>query len=449
MKRIIQIPLLTSLLVIPMSAYAENFSQIYQQALNFDPQTKSAHFQALSAQTTIRQAKASLYPSLQFNAGYSRNDYKYNPKYGNKKIEQGIYTEGLQLNQNIYDPKVYANIKVQESKSQLSQFRYQYQVLSLAQDTLQAYLNLMNSQQKIQLLQSEVKLDQSKLKKIQKQVQLNLSSQVDILHAQIQLDHSQIALKKQSNLYKTNRIKLKKFIGDRRIHLATILFDDKVLQKIQVMRTYIKQKLSQINKNPQIQYAQESIVSAQAQIQQAQSDYWPKINLTASYNRYDTNTPNTQYSYEHTQTLGVNLSMPLYSGGQTNAQVDGAQLQKKAAEQDLKKTQNDLKSQSKEELAHFENTASLVPMYLQTIQASKRYLQATQRQYQKGLVSLIEVNDAQSKLYQAQYQYIDNMTQLIQSYITLLVITNQIQGLKLADALLIQAPPHKTPLNTP
>jgi len=439
MKRMIQISLLTPLLFMQATASAESFSQIYQQALNFDPQTKSAQLQAQSVQTTIRQAKARLYPAIQLSAGYSQNRYEYNPKYADKKLEQGLYSVGVQINQSLYDPRVYANIKVQKSKSQLSQLQYQYQALTLAQDTLQAYLELIRSQEKIKLLQSYVTLNQSKLQKVQKQYKLHLSSQIEVLQAQVDLDNAQIELKKQKNLHQTNLVKLRKFIGDVPVHTAQMTLEDpKVLQKVQAMQAYIEQQANQTDNNPQIQYAQASVVSAQAQIQQAKSDYWPKINLTASYNHYATDTPNNQNSYDNTSSLGLNLMVPLYSGGQTNAQVEGAQLLKKAAQQDLLNAKNNLQVQWKEAKASFDNAVNLLPMYLHAVQASKLYLQAQQKKYQKGLASLIEVNDAINKLYQTQFKYIDNMASLTQSYITLLVVANQIQGLRLADTLLIE-----------
>ncbi len=435
MKRITLSFMTLTLFCSSQIVWAQSFSEIYQQALTFEPKTRSAQYQAQSAKTRIRQAQAGLYPTVQFSANYSRNRYEYNPKYANKKMEQGLYSFTLQVNQNLYDPRVNAGIQVEKARSQIRQWQYKSQALGLAQDALQAYLEVIRSQQKIKLLQTFVDLNQSKLQKAEKQYALHLSSKVDVLQAQVDLDNAQIDLKKQKGIHQTNLVKLRKYIGETPLHLPRIA-NHNVLKTVKAMQAFIEHQAQDIQTNPQIQYAKANITSAQAQIQQAKSDYWPKTNLTASYSHYSTDTPNNENSYDNVSRVGINLTLPIYSGGQTSAQVDGAQLLKKSAQADLKNAQNTLKAQWSEAKTTFDSAVNMLPMTLHAQQAAQLYLTAQQTKFQKGLASMIDVNDALNKLQQTQFKYIDNMTNLTQAYITLLVTTNQIQGLKLADKIL-------------
>lgn len=73
--------------------------------------------------------------------------------------------------------------------------------------------------------------------------------------------------------------------------------------------------------NPEIQAQRYSVTYSQSEVERYRAGHYPRLDLVASHSRSTSESP-VSYNYQlNTTAVGIQLSMPLYSGGSVNAQT--------------------------------------------------------------------------------------------------------------------------------
>jgi len=412
------------------------FSRAYELALQNDHALKSAQYQVESGAEKVNQVKASLYPQVDFSAYYSKAEYKYNPDFGGNMVRQGLYSYGLSLSQTLYNPVLFANIKVQKIQQSIYKEKLSLQKIALAQKTFQAYLELLKSNNKVELLQSYKRVQESKLKEARKKYTMNLVSRVDMLQAKVDFESIEIDLQKEKKHYKVALLKLKSIIGNKSFELPVIHINDKILENIDNMKNFIVNNKQNFQNNLEIKIAQNGTKLAVKKINQATAEHYPSVDLSANFIRYGTDTPTIDYSYDYTDRVMVTVNIPLFSGWATSSKISEAKLLKKAAVEDLYSAQEKAVVDRDEYFSKFETAIDSLAMYHRAFQSATVYVEAMDESFKHGLKSIIDVNEANSKLYEVKYKYIDNINELVDAYINLLIIMNNFEGMKYLDNIL-------------
>jgi len=186
--------------------------------------------------------------------------------------------------------------------------------------------------------------------------------------------------------------------------------------------------------NLDIQLAQLTIKISKNDLDSSFSQHYPKINFDAVYTKYDSDDKTSDY--ENTQRMVLSLKVPIYQGGYVNSKVTASKLNLKAANEDLKDAQENIQAQYDELLAQLTSSIETVVLYKDTLESTKLYLDSVSLGYQNGLKSIIDLNDASYKLHEVEYKYIENLYTMMDSYIGLLILTNNFDKLELLNNLL-------------
>lgn len=167
---------------------------------------------------------------------------------------------------------------------------------------------------------------------------------------------------------------------------------------------------------------------AKEQISLAETGHLPSLFFTAGYGLADiqnTNSgiPDTDYGEF---TAGINLEVPIYSGGGVTAQTKAAQFAYVESSEALEQT---YRSTVKDVRAFYNNiNASIGALraYQQTVVSAQSALEATEAGYDVGTRTIVDVLDATRRLYDAnrnlsdaRYDYILSVLQLRQAVGTL------------------------------
>jgi outer membrane protein len=412
------------------------FSRAYEFALQNDHALKSASYQTESGKERVNQAQAQLYPQVNFSAYYSKAEYKYNPEYGGKMVRQGLYSYGVSLQQTVYNPALFASIKAQKIQYSIYSTRLSLQKIELAQEVFQAYLELLKSYNKIELLESYSKLQESKLREASKRYHLNLVSKVDMLQTKVDFESTSIDLQREKKHFEVAEVKLKSLIGDVKYELPMIRITKSVLQSIKKMKEFIDAKSENLKNNLEVKQAQLSEDLADKKLSEANAGHLPKVNLNANFVRYGTDTPTVDTSYEYTDKVMLTIDIPIFSGFETSSKIVEAELLKKSAREDFYSAKQKAVVDRDEALSRFNVALESLPMYQKAFASAELYVNAMDESFKHGLKSIVDVNDANSKLYEVKYKYIDNLNELVDSYINLLIVLNNFEGMKYLDDIL-------------
>ena len=118
-------------------------------------------------------------------------------------------------------------------------------------------------------------------------------------------------------------------------------------------------------------------------------------------------------------TLGLELNVPIYSGGATSSKVKQAQYSYVMASQDLEQSFRSIDAQVNNGYNNVQASISSINAYKQAVVSSRSALDAAEASFEVGTRTVVDVLDATRNLYDsenqlanARYDYIINILQL-------------------------------------
>lgn len=413
-----------------LSAEELLFSAAYNLALKNSNQLQSAKYMHLSDKEDIKQEKAALYPQIDLSGYYKKTRYVVNPS--GRKTRQGLFNYTLSLKQSLYNADVYSKIDMQKLRSKYSSTKVEYQSQQLAQDVFKAYLNILRTQNKIAALQSYLTYQESRLDALQKKYAMQLANKMDLLQIKVDYESSKIDLNKEKRLLEVYKVQLEHYTGENDYTVPIVDIQNDISPVLAMMRDTIKSKTDSL----EIKQSKIQLELADKTIKNAFAGHLPSVNFSASYARYSTDTPTVDAPYNNVASAMININIPLFKGGYTSSKVESAKLKYHAAMQELLATKKNVNVTYKEDLANFNAALNSVYMYKEAYASAKLFTEAISEGYKKGLKSIVDVNDAQAKMYNIKYKYIDNLYTMVNAYVGLLVDTNNFDNVRFLDQLL-------------
>ena len=412
-----------------------SFSKAYELAQLNANTVKSSVYQAEAEKEKINQESSKLYPQISFSTNYTKADYAYNPNYARvSNVRQGLFNYTATLQQSIYNADIYSRIAMETSRSKLYEINSDIKKQELAQSVFKVYLDVLKSHNKIKAYESYIEYNKSKLDVLTQQYDMHLANKMDLLQMRVDYNTLVIGLNKEKKLLKVNELKLTQLIGDIEYELPTLESSKKTLDGIEVMKESIVSS-DDFEKNLKVLQAQVSLQLSKEQITNASDGHMPRLDLQASASKYNTDDPTMSTPYDNVQQAMLVLNIPIYEGGLVSSMVASSELLSKAAKEDLINAKKEVQVQYDQYKANFYSSIESVSMYKDALESAELYVNAIEQGYDHGLKSIVDVNNAKTKLYDVKYKYIDNMYELVDSYIGLLIVTNNFDNIGLLDKI--------------
>ncbi len=410
-------------------------SKAYRYGLSNANHIKSSIYQYKAMQERIKQQESYLYPHINLSASINKTYSK--TKQSNSlyyKAHRRILTKSISLDftQVLYDPAQIKRVEVQRKQTELFFIKTAIIKQNFATDVLKNYLDAIKSKNRLSLLKSYISYYSNLYKLVKQQVKMELATQMDLLDIETKLETVKIQLKKEKELLKSYKKSLTYLTGIKNFYLPSGKIRHVSASLIAKMENSVKYFTAK-NSNLQYQQAKKGIELSQKQIEEARSERWPKITLQANYTK---NFSSSEVVYDHTKSLSLKLTMPLYDGGLISSKIEEAKLNKFAAIEDLKKIEKDLDINYEQELANFKALAESVKMYKKVYKKTQLYYKLAKEGYKQNIKSIVDVYEAKTQLHESKFKYMQNLYDLLTSYVKLLIITNNMDKLYLVDKII-------------
>jgi outer membrane protein TolC len=410
-------------------------------AASSNPDLKSAELEVKKTSQQKVIARSLLLPSL--SIGAQANHYFQVPAFfgfGNNteggKIPYGRFGGEDQLNaavsavQPIYNPLAFPSIqrsRIQEEQSSVASRAKQIAVLSEVKET---YLQVLVLNERIRLKQESINRNKRVLQDSRSLFLQGKGLRVDTLRAYTLMKNLEPDLVKLQFEAETGKLKLKTLIGlDSVTDFA--LVDSLTIPVPEAIPAEEEVYEAVKNNNPEFQ-----LLKIQSQIEKQQqrvaSAYRkPSLSLVGLY-QVQSQTNHLEYNNAHYPTssyVGLQLSMPLFTGFSNHARVKQANLSKDQADLNVRYTQEKLRTSvhqaianQKETLLRLENTS----IVQETAQLSYNIIQY---RYKNGISSRLELTDAELALSTAQSNYLE----AVYDYLTARIALRKLMGIAEAE----------------
>ena len=147
------------------------------------------------------------------------------------------------------------------------------------------------------------------------------------------------------------------------------------------------------------------VEAAAAGVKQAAGRYHPTLDLTLSAQKSDIGYENTQAPTAEIYVASLNLTIPIYSGGQISAQLDEARAQLRVAEANYMGQKRAVRKAINEAFLKTQSAQQRVVASQRSVAAAEKSLEAQQKGFEYGIVASTDVLDATKVLFETKRDY--------------------------------------------
>lgn len=262
---------------------------------------------------------------------------------------------------------------------------------------------------------------------------MNLVNKMDMLQAEIDLNTSKIDLKKETQLLYVFKGKLRYLIGIEDFNLPKINYNNTDFLDKGYIETLISDEKSYLN-NLKVKELIAEKEYAREEISNARSAYIPKLSLDLNYTDY--NSKDISADYENTKKIMFILNIPIYQGGKVSSKVKSAELLYKSSLEELELIEKESELEYSELKTYLFSSLESFKLYKESLYSATLYLKSVEQAFEYGLKSIIDVSDAKIKVNEIKYNYVDSFIAMIDSYIGLLIMTNDLDKIDSIDKVL-------------
>lgn len=447
------LPLAMALAVVPMFAHGEDLFDAYQQAVSHDPVLAQQLAQRNITGEGVPLAWAPLLPHL--SAGLSLTQYNGGGgttmgtgggaagSAGSVSPVAGIghtrrRQESITLTQTVLDFSKYANLSAAKASRDSANAVYRANLDALIVRVTQTYFDVLTSKDQVRFAEANVNALKRQYDQAQQRFKVGLSAITDVQDAKASYDLALANLYVAKNQLNDAREALTQITGQPTQNLE-VLADELPMAPPSPanLGTWVTQ--AKLN-NPQIAAQQFNVEAADHYVTAARDARLPTISANVSYGKtatwYENSFPGRRDP--GSASIGLTLSVPLFSGGAIHANISKSIYQRDSAQAALTQQRRQVVRNTRNYYRSVISGISQVNAAQQAVVSSKSALKATQAGFMVGTQTIVNVLIAQEKLTQSRQQYSLARHQFILNKLLLKQSSGalQVQDLKLVNALL-------------
>lgn len=405
--------LLLSLLTLGLGyglpAYPANLLDMYQLAEQNDQTLKAADQKRMAAQENIPIQRANLLPQIGATAGvsYSRTDVRAGGFPGAPHQIKGAGGNlGLNLNQVIYNRIDNLTLDVADLQAQQADLDYAAAQQNLILRASEAYFAVLKANASLQLSIASQDAFKNQLEQAQKRFEVGLVAVTDVANAQANYDKSNADIITARNALENARAALATIIGEEPPEL-----DD------------VKTNLTTPGPQPQdlgawtdlaakqnlsLNSAEINTRISQQNVEINRAARLPTVNLTGQYGYNSApNQFNGQRNNTLNGTIGLEVSVPLYTGGRINAKSRQAAFQYQQTQNEVENLRRQVQQVTANDYRGVITNISEITAYEQAVESARTSLAATQAGYQVGTRTIVDVLNAQIQVFSAMANFLN------------------------------------------
>ncbi len=369
----------------------------------------------------IKDARASLFPTLSFSTGHnmvnrpyqeqsatvsgteiiSSNDKTtYNGNYG-LNAQWTLWNGGKRLN----------NLKQQKTNRDIAQLSVSETENMLQEQIAQLFIQILYADESIRINKGTLEVSEATYQRGKELFNEGSISKADLaqLEAQVSNDKYQVVSAESSlRNYKLQLKQLLELDGTEEMDLILPQLDNEDVMKLLPSQTDIYQTALAIR--PEIQSGRLSIENAKLGISAAKSGYYPTISLSASSssttNSASTNNWAQQMKYGWNNMIGINLSIPIFDNRQNKSNVQKAKLQYNTSQLELVNKQKELYSTIESLWLDALNAQQQYAAAETKVKSSQTSFEVVSEQFNLGMKNTVELITEKNTLLSAKQELV-------------------------------------------
>jgi outer membrane protein len=438
-----------ALAAMSLPSYGQDLLDAYRDARSNDPVLSQADATRLATGEGVDQARALLLPQIsagmtlsQTNGGNGSTIENPNAPGTFINSSQFGYTRTRsldgQLSQTVFDFSKFANLKAAHSAADAQNELYEAASQDLYVRVATAYFGVLTSEDALTYAKANEDAFRQQYEQSDQRFKVGLSAVTDVYQAKAYYEAAKAQTITAQNTLNDAREALTQITGKPAGDLKK-LRDDLPMQPPSPadQDSWVKQALQT---NPSLLAQKNNVSAAEHDITAARAGHLPTINANVSYDKSASWYQNADIHQDrgHTTTIGLTLSVPIFSGGATQSRVRQSIYQRDAATDAMEAQRRQVVRNTLNYYRSVIAGIAQVQSAKASVDSGQKALEATRAGFEVGtqtmtnvLLAIQTLTSSESSYSQARHQFILNKLLLRQA-----AGTADLQDIETINALL-------------
>ncbi|MFN3809449.1 MAG: TolC family outer membrane protein [Roseateles asaccharophilus] len=409
--RLARLPLALGLLLAGAAAQAQSLQELYEAARAFDASYLAARAQAESAQHRAEQANALARPTL--GLGLSGTHQQADPpsrsatvngqpvQVGGDRVGTTTWQTGLNAKYALYNRANALSIEQARRALGVSQADLEAAEQDLIVRVSQAYFDVLAARDVLAATRANKAANAEQLASAKRNFEVGTATITDTREAQARFDLSTAQELAAENDLRVKRVTLDQIVGRNGVEPKPLALP---VALPAVAPLNVEPWVNQADElHPLVRKARLGLEVAQLETGKARAANGVTVDMTGSLGVSDARGSGAQLPGTTTAaTVGVQMNLPLYTGGYNQNRIKETLSQEEKARNDLDFARRSVAEGTRRAFLGVQSLQAQVKAYEAAEASSKLALEATQLGYKVGVRVNLDVLNAQNQLYSTQ-----------------------------------------------
>jgi TolC family type I secretion outer membrane protein len=397
-------------------AGADNLLDLYREAIVADATFLSVQADTASQHEALPQARAQLLPNLSFSGSRGKNTTEqtseslFGPVTTERDYDSHNYV--LSLRQPLFRPYSIAAYYQARAQAESADAALAGATQDVAVRVGGAYFDALLAQSELDVNKAQQDAYAAQLAYAEKTFAAGYGTRTDIDEARSRLDLAQAQALELKHRLEYLQDALSALVNRPLTPLARLnpLRLELAKPDPERLEDWIQEAETV---NPQLKSLRARVEAAEKEVWKARSGHLPTVDLVAQRSKSESES-NTSIGVEYdTKMVGIQVSIPLFSGGYVNSTVRQALSELEKQRQQLEAVRRDIRLEIRKEFDAATQGVQWVNAYEQAVRSAEQTLFSTKKGFQAGKRNSLDILNAEQSLATAlrdlnrsRYQYI-------------------------------------------
>ena len=384
--------------------------------LNNQPLLKQALEQVNAAEAKIKEQKSYYYPRIDGDLGYIRIGPVPTIEFLGHNFElapANNYNANISISQLVYDfGKRNAFLELSKTYQLSAMDKIKLIKNNLAYQTIQSYYTILLLERSTDVSNEQISTLEKHLDLTQKKVASGSATDFDILTTKVKIADAQNRKTDIDNALTKQNLTLNSLIGwpsNSPFHLVGEFHVDSSVVDLESLLH------EAFNQRPEMRLAKDAHKNAMVTRKVASLTDRPNLGVLASYGFKNGYQPDLNEMVGN-WTAGIQASVPIFDGNLRNARVEVAEANVKVSEEEIQELQRTLKLEVEQAVADLEASRFKIKTSKVQVEHAEQAVARARNQYQDGVITNLDLIDAETSLARAKLMYLQVVYQNVLSY---------------------------------
>lgn len=411
-------------------AHALTLKEAFMLALHNDPTLQAAVQEKLAGEQDKAIGRAGLLPQVSANYQNAPRNWQ-NQKYQATDIlgdtqEQNVNTRyrshalSVTVTQPLFDYEAWARYQSGIARALMADERYRGQLQDMTTRLLEAYIDVAYRRENIAVAQAQTLAYREQLSLNQRLANQGEGTVTDEAETQARYSLSQAQVIEAQDALNAAQGKLSNIIGVPAANIDAIEAQKgpftPLALKFPTLDAWQRQASSN---NPELRAARQGIEVAHYEVEKNRAGHFPRVALYASHSENDSNSDNTVGQQYRTNSIGVQVSVPIYAGGGVSASTEQAAARYMQAKYEMAAQSDKTLTDLQEQYNLCRSSETKLKAYELALQAADKQVVATRESVRAGMRVNVDVLNAEQQRYMTQKEYAEAKYGYLKAWVAL------------------------------